>query len=32
MTAAVQRYDESPEDARSFDAEFWAAQRPPHWG
>nr|WP_120492107.1 hypothetical protein [Corynebacterium lactis] len=24
--------DESPDDARSFDEDYWRSQRPPHWG
>ncbi|MDO5030497.1 MAG: hypothetical protein Q4E11_07950 [Corynebacterium sp.] len=30
--SAVTYHDESPEDARGFDADYWASQRPPHWG
>lgn len=28
---SAQPHDESPDDARGFDAAFWADQRPPHW-
>lgn len=28
----VHYHDESPEDARDFDADYWTKQRPPHWG
>ena len=32
-TARTVRYhDESPEDARDFDVDYWIKQRPPHWG
>lgn len=29
---AVHYHDESPEDARDFDVDYWTKQRPPHWG